>query len=79
MLKTKVKIKLLIALGIMLLAVCVLNINTVNAAEVTSQDSKVLVKDEVINGLTDTIENWGNPNETRYSITLNPEYKGRRG
>lgn len=73
MLKTKVKIKLLIALGIMLLAVCVLNINTVNAAEVTSQDSKVLVKDEVINGLTDTIENWGNPNETRYSITLNPE------
>lgn len=34
MLKAKVKVKLLIALGIMLLAVCVLNINTVNAVEV---------------------------------------------
>ena len=73
MLKTKPKIKFLLALGIMLLAVCVLNINTVNAAEVTSQDNKVLVKDEVINGLTDIIENWGTSNPLRYSIILNPE------
>lgn len=34
MLKTKTKIKVLLTLGIMILAVCVLNINTVNATEV---------------------------------------------
>lgn len=73
MFKTKTKLKFLIALVIMLLAVLVFNMNTVNAAEVTSQDRKVLVKDEIINGLTDTIENWETSDGARYSITLNPE------
>ena len=73
MLRTKPKIKLLIALSIMLLVVLVFNMNTVNAAEVTSQDSKILVKDEVINGLTNTIEIIENSNDKIYYIDLNPE------
>ncbi|MCI8470665.1 MAG: hypothetical protein HFJ35_04165 [Clostridia bacterium] len=71
MLKTKARFKLLLALGIMILAICVFNMNTVNAAEVTSQDNKVLIRDEVVNGLTDTIDVLDN-NERTYWIELNP-------
>ena len=67
--KLKTNLKLVLALAIVVIAMCLFNANTVNAANITSTDGKVFTKNEIMEGLVGSINTYGNTE--RYFLEMN--------
>lgn len=66
----KIKAKYIITLIAVFIAICLLNVSTVQATNFFSDDGKFLTKNEIEEGLVYDVESWEQLNTARYYLTV---------